>query len=301
MAVVLADFCHTFPDEVRLMWNSRLGIPKILFFGLRYYLIAHRILCLVYALPPDMSPSECDAAFFRVGISTCALVTGSDAILYYRVYAFSGKGMRMMGLLVFQFIAMHGAAFYMLWRFLGSVIFVDLPIQNIGCMPVKSSNIFVCGSYILVLASLTIIMFIMIYTAIRDHREVNSGLMRVFCRDGVFFYICLSTLASANIITNITAPEGLKLLLVQTEADAHVILATRMLLHLREWGEREVAVKRDMEMFGDWTTGTISGRFARQAFTYSVGLVEVVSVEGEGEAAGESEVSRTLPSTQTVV
>ncbi|KAJ2922775.1 hypothetical protein H1R20_g14330, partial [Candolleomyces eurysporus] len=44
--VVIADFLHTFPDEVRLMWKAPMSLPKVLFFGIRYYILIHGVFFL---------------------------------------------------------------------------------------------------------------------------------------------------------------------------------------------------------------------------------------------------------------
>ncbi|RXW17158.1 hypothetical protein EST38_g8692 [Candolleomyces aberdarensis] len=36
-ALVIVDFLHTFPDEVRLMWKAPMSLPNVLFFAIRYY------------------------------------------------------------------------------------------------------------------------------------------------------------------------------------------------------------------------------------------------------------------------
>ncbi|KAJ2930412.1 hypothetical protein H1R20_g6695, partial [Candolleomyces eurysporus] len=239
-SAVVADFLHTFPTEVQLMWPTPLSVPKVLFFALRYYILIHHILAVLYGLPTGRSPEQCRTAFVRIGISSILVVVASEAILFIRVYAFSGRNRKVLIYLILQFLAIHASAFVLLTKFLQTVKFVKFPIPNLVCMPASTNGHMLGGVFALLLASVVIVMFIMIYIAFRKHRNFNSALLTIFYRDGIFYFICLSVLASANIVVNLAAPDGgLKFLLVQTEIDLHVILSTRMLLHLRGWAERE--------------------------------------------------------------
>ncbi|KAF6751509.1 hypothetical protein DFP72DRAFT_475194 [Ephemerocybe angulata] len=253
-ALIVADFLHTFPNEIRLMWPTPLSIPKALFFSLRYYILVHHVLAILYGLPTGLSPETCRIAFLRIGISSILVVTASEAILFIRVYAFSGRNKKILVYLILQFIAIHATAFALLTRFLKTVNFVKLPIPNLVCMPASAKSTMLGGVFALLLGSVVIVMFIMMYIAFRKHRNFNSALLTVFYRDGIFYFICLSALASANILVNLAAPEGgLKFLFVQTEIDIHVILSTRMLLHLRGWAERDRRAGKNVD------TNTMAG------------------------------------------
>ncbi|KAF6748913.1 hypothetical protein DFP72DRAFT_914933 [Ephemerocybe angulata] len=266
-ALVVADFLQTFPDEVRLMWPAPFGLPKVLFFLLRYYIMVHRVFTVLYGLPIGLSPEQCRSAFLRTGISTWVLVSGAEALLFLRVYAFSGKNRRMMWYLLLQFVGIHSGSFFLLSEFLRSVDYRKFPIPGLVCMPICGDSILLSGSFILLLGSLIVVMLIMVYTALREHRKVSeSAILKVFYRDGIFYFICLSALALANIIVNLMVPPGaaggFKFLLVQTEVDAHVIFSTRMLLHLR--GQAEKDRRKQFNPLTDLgTTGTLSGRFGR--------------------------------------
>ncbi|TEB16208.1 hypothetical protein FA13DRAFT_1747254, partial [Coprinellus micaceus] len=102
-------------------------------------------------------------------------------------------------------------------------------------MPAEAQSILLSAVFVLLLGSILIII-----------TGPNSTLLTIFYRDGVFYFVILSVLAIGNIVVNIRAPDnGLKFLLVQTEVDAHAILSTRMLLHLRSWADREKRLATD--------------------------------------------------------
>ncbi|KAJ3502400.1 hypothetical protein NMY22_g18598 [Coprinellus aureogranulatus] len=212
-ALVFADFLHTFPDEVRLMWRTPLTIPTALYFTLRYYILAHQALAILYGLPKGLPPEECKARFSRVALSSLVIATMSEAILFLRVYAFSGKSKKALVLLIFQYLAIFGPAFVLDSKFRQSVKFVNLGIPNLVCMPVESNNVWLGAICALLLGSimgksvrslpvfstkltqphsLPAVMCIMMYIAFKKHRHFSSPLLSVFYSDGVFYFISLS-------------------------------------------------------------------------------------------------------------
>jgi hypothetical protein len=73
---------------------------------------------------------------------------------------------------------------------------------------------------------------------------------------------------------------GLKFLLVQTEVDAHAILSTRMLLHLRSWADREKRLATDFG--GQGYAGGGGGGTVADAFDYSTAHGDGTRAAGGG-------------------
>ncbi|KAH6901457.1 hypothetical protein BKA70DRAFT_689281 [Coprinopsis sp. MPI-PUGE-AT-0042] len=59
-------------------------------------------------------------------------------------------------------------------------------------------------------------------------------LVRIFYADGVFYFAVITAISTANILVSIHAPRHYHLILVIPQTVVHGILATRMILHLRE-------------------------------------------------------------------
>ncbi|TEB38094.1 hypothetical protein FA13DRAFT_723060 [Coprinellus micaceus] len=227
-ALVTADFLHTFPDEVRLMWPTPLSLPKVLYFSATVLPCHGAWRDLRRLWPPhNTTPQKSVKALSfdkavspLIDVSSIMVMIASEGILFIRVYAFSGKNKKMLMYLVFQFLAIHAPAFALFTKFLKTVRFVKLPIDNLICMPAEADSMLISGVFALLLASVLIVMFIMMYLAFRKHRDLNSPLLTMFYRDGIFYFVCLSVLAIGNITVNLRAPNGgLKFLLVQPEVD----------------------------------------------------------------------------------
>ncbi|KAF5337893.1 hypothetical protein D9611_014777 [Ephemerocybe angulata] len=109
-----------------------------------------------------------------------------------------------------------------------------------------------CYKYIginfsLALLSVVTIMVIMVYIAHRKYRRLNSNLLKLFYRDGILYFLCLSGLATANIVASFVASASYKFLLLETQVLLHSVLSTRMLLHLRKWAEHDIKGGRTVE------------------------------------------------------
>ncbi|KAF5334649.1 hypothetical protein D9611_011983 [Ephemerocybe angulata] len=90
------DFLHTFPDEVQLMWPTAFSIPKLLYFFVRYWVFVNGILAALTTgslFPTENTSEQC-----------IANIKAAIGILFYRVWAFSGKDNRMLIYLIVQFI-----------------------------------------------------------------------------------------------------------------------------------------------------------------------------------------------------
>ncbi|KAJ2912882.1 hypothetical protein MD484_g7542, partial [Candolleomyces efflorescens] len=271
-ALVIADFVHTFPDEVRLMWPTPISVPKVFFFALRYHILVHGVFVLTCefnatpifskrcshrqaftdTLPTNPSAAQCQTAFNRVAISTKLTVIASETILLIRVYAFSGKDKKILAFLLFQFIGLHVSELVVFARWLESV-----KLRNIGCIPASGNMVLLGIVFGLLLCSVTVIMLAMLYIMFRKYRDLKtSSLVAIIYRDGLVYFLCLSALACANVGVILGTKEApLKLLLVQPEAFIHAILSTRMLLHLRSWSERQAA-SGDASALGGQDTST---------------------------------------------
>ncbi|KAF6761320.1 hypothetical protein DFP72DRAFT_880722 [Ephemerocybe angulata] len=238
--LAIADFIHTFSEEVRLMWPIPLSSVKVLFFVARYYTLLHLGLSAMYHLRSGLTPGECTRAFVQLFISSSMAVLSAEVILYMRVYALSGMNKRLMAYLAIQYLILHGFALRFTTKILVSVRFEPSPIPNLPCIPIYIDRSAAGIVFCLSLASTIAIMAIMVYISRRQYRDFESSLISLFFRDGVLYFICLSTLTCANIVSSNVAPPPYKFITLEPQVLSHSILATRMLMHLRGWAERDL-------------------------------------------------------------
>ncbi|KAF6751518.1 hypothetical protein DFP72DRAFT_907324 [Ephemerocybe angulata] len=236
--LVVADYLQTLPDEVHLMWPSPISLPQFLFYFLRYYILVVNTINALYYIPLGRSVKECQITWLAGAFLSAPIVVAAEGMLCYRVYAFSGRNRKIFIYLILQFIVIHMAEIAVLVQYGRTVQFLHFPGGSVTCMALTSST-YLAVLFTLLLVNVISTMVLMIYIAFSKHGRVDSGLVRVFYRDGVFYFIVLSALAIANIHINFLASEWHRYLITQLEVDFHAILATRMLLHLRRYAESE--------------------------------------------------------------
>ncbi|KAF6744741.1 hypothetical protein DFP72DRAFT_65480 [Ephemerocybe angulata] len=250
--LIIADYVHTFPDEVRLVWPRPWGLPKALFLFVRYYtliVIVGQGFRLGTRFPPTLTLLQCRRLFIFSGLSFAAVLFGSEAILFVRVHAFSGRGRKMLAYLIIQYVVIQGAILFLIVKFLREMHFtsplptaVRSPFPELQfCRPFEAQKTLIGAAFVLMLGSITVIMFIMGYLAHQKHRGLRSELLRVFYKDGITYFICLSIMTSVNVFITFAAPKDLQFLFLEMEVALHGILSTRMILHLR---------KADAQAFG---------------------------------------------------
>ncbi|KAF6744743.1 hypothetical protein DFP72DRAFT_65578 [Ephemerocybe angulata] len=233
-ALVIADFFETFPDEVRLMWPGPWSIPKVLFFSVRYCTLAIIVIQGFEGFRTPYTVLACRKLFTISGMTCTAVIFGSEGILFFRVYAFSGRSKKMLIYLLCQFIMVQATLLGLILKFLINVQFVRYPFAEMQfCRPVQGENSLIGTAFAILLGNIAVIMVIMGYLAHQKHRGLKSELLNVFYRDGISYFICLSVMTSVNVFVNFAAAKDFQFLFLEMEIALHGILSTRMILHLR--------------------------------------------------------------------
>ncbi|RXW22043.1 hypothetical protein EST38_g3823 [Candolleomyces aberdarensis] len=148
-------------------------------------------------------------------VSTIIVITSSEAILYLRLYAFSGRDKRLLAVMMMQFLAITIGACVFFVQFFRSMRYERFPVTNVVCMPVEADTRLLGAVFGCFLASVSVAMISMLYIQFRKYGNLNSALMKVFYQDGVFYFVCLSAIAIANLIVNVVSDPGYRFLLSQ--------------------------------------------------------------------------------------
>lgn len=145
---------------------------------------------------------------------SCLIITMfCEAISYIRLWAFSGRNKYLLAFLVPYYAGIRAVEWYFLVKFVRTLDFLTVPKGvNVGCIATKAQSRLLSACFMGVLVSLTSVTLMMIVIAYR-RRQMAAGstgsLFRLFYRDGIFYFICLSSLSIANIICDYSAPVGL--------------------------------------------------------------------------------------------
>ncbi|KAG2010639.1 hypothetical protein CC2G_013441 [Coprinopsis cinerea AmutBmut pab1-1] len=294
--VFLADYLHTLPLEVSLIWPSEWSFAKILFLLNRYWVLDiifrhfgthpqlklkcysqskcysrlkcsnHRMntaLTLVNVVDHGSSPSVCRMGFIS---STTFAFFGfllSEAIMFLRLFALSGRNRWMGGWLGFQFFILHFAPFVAVCVFIRDVEYEPSPIPSVmPCLPVAqgSARWKEIALYSVGLGSHTLIISLTLYIMIREHRSTKSSLLSIFYRDGLIYFLGLAITSLVNIVISATVPFNCDAMFLIPQRTIHAILANRAILHLREQGRKDVQAGSSTTLdFGGNTNGSGGG------------------------------------------
>ncbi|EFI27271.1 hypothetical protein CC1G_15099 [Coprinopsis cinerea okayama7 len=285
--VFLADYLHTLPLEVSLIWPSEWSFAKILFLLNRYWVLD---IIFRHFVDHGSSPSVCRMGFIS---STTFAFFGfllSEAIMFLRLFALSGRNRWMGGWLGFQFFILHFAPFVAVCVFIRDVEYEPSPIPSVmPCLPVAqgSARWKEIALYSVGLGSHT------------QHRSTKSSLLSIFYRDGLIYFLGLAITSLVNIVISATVPfncDAMFLMYVpfphphlhpllplplhsrltnfhktdththtrirksSPQRTIHAILANRAILHLREQGRKDVQAGSSTTLdFGGNTNGSGGG------------------------------------------
>ncbi|KAF6759608.1 hypothetical protein DFP72DRAFT_885555, partial [Ephemerocybe angulata] len=164
-----------------------------------------------------------------------------EAIMYIRVWALGGNTKKLGVALLAQFLGVHVTIYTLLGTFLSNVEYQPSnPLALVACMPKGPDPGTLRYIYVVVVASESMIMIISTAIAFVRYRASNNRLLFAFHKDGILYFIILAVVATTNIIFDSVAPLEYKFCL-------HSILSCRLILHLHEVNEKELAVTASEE------------------------------------------------------
>ncbi|RXW13954.1 hypothetical protein EST38_g11900 [Candolleomyces aberdarensis] len=100
-------------------------------------------------------------------VSTIIVITSSEAILYLRLYAFSGRDKRLLAVMMMQFLAITIGACVFFVQFFRSMRYERFPVTNVVCMPVEADTRLLGAVFGCFLASVSVAMISMLYIQFR--------------------------------------------------------------------------------------------------------------------------------------
>ncbi|KAJ2912550.1 hypothetical protein MD484_g7868, partial [Candolleomyces efflorescens] len=172
----------------------------------------------------------------------------AEAIMYIRVWALGGSTKKLGAALLAQFLGIHVAIYTVLGIFLRSVEYRPSPLpQIVACMPQDTNTTRLTTVYAIIVASETMIMIISIVLGFSRYKASNNRLLAVFHRDGIFYFVTLAGVTTANIIFDSAAPLEFKFMLAAPQGCLHSILSCRLILHLHEFAEKELSANESEE------------------------------------------------------
>ncbi|RXW15544.1 hypothetical protein EST38_g10309 [Candolleomyces aberdarensis] len=217
----IADWLHTLPFEVEVIWPIRWNLVKFLYLFSRYFPI-DIIFNYIYMKVSDVE--MCRISYFA-----------SSAVIFIRLYALSRQSTFFRRWLIVQFFAVQAAIFALLGPFLASFRWVPSPVpQHLACLPPFANPLYATILFALMMANETLITLVMLYIGFMRHRHTRSPLVKIFYRDGFIFFLLLVASSGINIAMLTSLLPSNETVFAIPQRVIHSMLASRMILHLRQ-------------------------------------------------------------------
>ncbi|TFK20549.1 hypothetical protein FA15DRAFT_123053 [Coprinopsis marcescibilis] len=244
LTLLFLEYLQTLELEVSLVWTSEWSLVKCLYLINRFLPFFVLPFALYYNLTARPSPQVCKVVFAIpcMGIALCIFI--SEAILYLRVHALSGKGTWILVFILGNGISVFCGSMGLLGYYvaLGSWDGSEFAPFVPGCFGKFTENgLLVMIGYLCLLYSGLVTMILCLYFGFKIHwSSRRSPILKVFYRDGTFYFVVLAVMSIANGVAAQFLPARYRFLLAAPQAVMHSTLSTRMILHLRESARAEM-------------------------------------------------------------
>lgn len=233
MTVLITEWFLIIGEEVEYVWKAKWTYLKVFYLMSRYSPFLDTPFTLLNYITPRIKPETCLAYYQISTVSTFVGMSISEYILLARTYALYGRSRKIGLILGIGIVICTMIGIVTISLFLTSLVFGPLPSPEIpGCLLKQGSDI-VFVNFVILLIWEFLVVVLTAYRGIKSLRGSRAPLVQTLYRDGIFFFVCLLVLSTANIVVLIVAPlEYLDLLDTLTRC-LHSIICCRVLLNLR--------------------------------------------------------------------
>ncbi|KAJ7810037.1 hypothetical protein B0H14DRAFT_3112519 [Mycena olivaceomarginata] len=258
--ILVWDWLSCLPQEWRYIWKSRAGWSpiKILYCLVRYYTLMFAVSDVW--LFAHWSESSC-ARYVRV-LPGIALLTdlSVELVLALRVYALYGCSKRIgafLSVLIAGFLGVMIAVSILAFDY------TRLPSWPGPCIAIHRGPKFIIAFYASPMV-FDIIMTALTVYKVMDHnrRGVSFSLMNRMVRDGIFYFLAITSLNLLNVIFFIQPNKRIQAINAPTSIQISSVLCCRLILNLRMANEAQGNVRRYSHTRGRWDPETM--HFAAQ-------------------------------------
>ncbi|TEB39387.1 hypothetical protein FA13DRAFT_1807896 [Coprinellus micaceus] len=229
LALLAVEYIATLPLEVRLIWPTRMSYINILYF-------LNRHVVFISVITTRLAPgTHCTALNMVSNCARVATVLISEALLFARVWALSGSERRLGYILVAFWVVIGVVALVLIALYALSAVYVLSPYPGIiECIPIFNNAKYSSPAVAIVFLEQIVIMSLSFYYGIRSRSRTGSRLAKIVYRDGLLYFVALTLIAILNAAIQLTVKGNIRFLLNPFHMAMHSILATRMVLHLRD-------------------------------------------------------------------
>jgi len=240
LSLVAYDWFMTLEPEVSLVWPSKWGIIKVLYFLTRYLPFVDISLVPVYRTNRNIAVSTCITLYVTDSLFNVSGIIIAELILAIRTWALWKRSKRVGIVIVVLAISAIIPAYVICWEWMRESNLVYTVDPTVGCTQTNGSPI-IAIDFILIIIWESAVLGLTLFSGLPSFRvDRGRSLLSVAYRDGVLFYIYLLAFSIVNITVVIAAPRLLAGILTTMQRAVHSCLSARVILNLREVERREL-------------------------------------------------------------
>ncbi|KAG2137953.1 hypothetical protein DEU56DRAFT_803316 [Suillus clintonianus] len=231
LAILVFDYCVTFPEEVKWTWFKPWDFTRVIFTISRYLPFAGVGMTAYDALRVS---NQC-ASTLEGNIIHIIGIVAAEALLVLRTWAFWQKSKRLLiGLLTYSVLTIVAA----IVTDLSPKMLIPGEEPPLGtCYFESTRNAAVVYMFLAMFES--VILALTVYKRVHDYRGFQSGIVVTLYHDGMVYMLCILTITLANVIVGAALPSAYSNLFDTLQLVTHSVLASRILFRLRHSNERE--------------------------------------------------------------
>ncbi|EAU91052.2 hypothetical protein CC1G_03220 [Coprinopsis cinerea okayama7 len=193
--------------QVACVWSKPLSKVNSLYFILKYMPALHLPSLLLQGVALSIPMEMCQPLFIANSVIIPFILL---AVLFLRIHVL-GQSKPLTIYLVAHYIISNFAIFALSAKFYTTVEAAPFrPRERFGCTSLIADGNFTSIIYAIILFNELVMAFLTLFLAYRKYMASSSTpIMRIFRRDGTFYFITLAVISTANILVNRLHPDSI--------------------------------------------------------------------------------------------
>ncbi|KAH6902690.1 hypothetical protein BKA70DRAFT_622014 [Coprinopsis sp. MPI-PUGE-AT-0042] len=235
LVYVAVDYIQTFPEEVAHMWGSHWSLVKILFYVTRYLPFVDLPLTIVFNEVRGLSPGACHGIFGTSNVLCVSATCIAEGLMFMRAHALSKQSTVVRRYLMVHYAIVQSTCIALALYYVQSLSFTPpFPVTSqLPCIPYAYKQNHLSAIFALVFINQLTITTLSFYFVLTNFSESRGPLIQLLCRDGVYYFLLMSSITIANFVMSLKAPVEYKYILAMPQRILHATVATRMVLRMR--------------------------------------------------------------------
>jgi len=266
VCLAIAEYIVCLPREIRYMWKQGPWTSvRVLFFLVRYTIFIDVPLNIPFNLAVGLGSRGCTPIIWIMSVVNVIGTGVSEAIIFKRAYALSRQSKVVGIILTAHWVLAQIAGITLSVVFARSVGFLpampELHSLYNRCTIIQGNTEYIGGINIITMISQIVATGVSFFYVSANFKLSTGHLIGAIYKDGVIYFIVMSVALIASAVASFVAPITWRFVGPLGSRTLYASLAVRMVLNLREAGER--GTELDNTQHSRRAPSTLALHFAR--------------------------------------